>query len=237
MKLHARIALAFALVLGLPASSWAVAYKNPGHDFRVGRFSAGVIVESSSRDLVSDKYTEDIPADTSLVMAAFGFGLSPAMVIEPHAGVLSSQTTIGGTAQDRSDGVILGAAFRLNVSRILGGDGGGIQHGLVAEYHYANIGNDVSETDVYQTDVGYGVWFPVSEIVGFYAGGVLSSVSGTTTPNNYLVSAYDFDSKTDTGAFGGVQLRFAASVLLGVEVHLLNETSVGFHFDGRFGGR
>ena len=217
----------FGLVAGFSGLAMGVPYKNPGHSYKMGDFSAGFIFESASRDLSSDRF-DPIPleAEITLLMGAFGIGLGPGGMLEVHVGTAKTGLKVGGDKQPDSDGTIIGASFRYNIQTI-----GSLSHGPFASVHSGSVDNDTSETTFTQVDGGYGVGFALNDVISFYGGGVLSVLSGTVDEYS---QATDFDGKDEVSGFAGLEIHPAEQLLIGIEGHAIAETSFLVYLDGRF---
>jgi hypothetical protein len=224
------MAIAVLCALGLVATyagtAGAMVYKNPATTIKQGEFTAGVIIENTTRKVTSDALpvgTSSVDLKYSTFMGSFGFGIGSAGVIELHAGQLSGKIE----EEDSASGAAFGASLRYNL-----GSGGNIQHGPIVAFHSASVSNDSSTTDVTQTDLGYGVAFAIGNSGSVYAGGVFSNMSGTLDITGF--QAFDFEGDSNAGVFAGVEFQAGTQLLLGAEFHVGHDSAFGFYLDGKF---
>jgi hypothetical protein len=220
-----------ALLLAGASTAAGLAYKNPGHGFRSGEWSAGAIVVQGDRDMeIADQEGTHSLALRSTV-GALGYGLADGMWLEGHAGSLRTQFTQSGStvADTHSDGRLLGAVLRYHVSP----NDDVLQHGLLVAYHTSfDLHNIFGESELTRLDAGYAASAKIAEWVTVYLGGVSTALELTETSSDG--TSVVLESSEDVGAFGGLEFRAGNSMQYGLELHAVDEIALLLYLDSRF---
>jgi hypothetical protein len=209
--------LALALVLAFSGPAFAVAYKNPAQGFKAGETVGGGFYQSASRDV--EFSGNETKLDYTLALGSLGFGLGEGL-LEFRLGRATGEFD-GGESES---GVTYGLAYRHNLSASRG-----LQHGFFAAYQYANVERDDAETDIYETNLGYGVAIPLTNALRFYGGGVFTVFEGTVYAGG---GSADFEGADDpAGGFAGLEFDAGRATKLGFEVHLLHERGFALYLE------